>query len=239
MLRIQEYPPAVLASLTPSSSIPATATPLAPTAPTPFSFSQPGETHLFTIVDPEIARENPVEAKHRRLVRSHRNGPLDRELKPNAKIRDELNVRPRFLTLSCSPTEPSISQEILRYPPTQTLTAPQRDLVWQFRFYLTRDKRALTKFLKSVVWSDSGEVKQAVETLLPMWAEVEMDDALELLGPGEGFRDQRVRAYAVLQLGKADDDVSRLLRSTSFRADDWSAAGTHALPPPTRASPQV
>lgn len=51
-------------------------------------------------------------------------------------------------------------------------------------------------------------MKQAVETLLPMWAEVEMDDALELLGPGEGFRDRRVRAYAVLQLGKADDDVS-------------------------------
>jgi hypothetical protein len=39
-----------------------------------------------------MARENPVEDKHRRLVRSHRNGPLDRELKPNAKIRDELSV---------------------------------------------------------------------------------------------------------------------------------------------------
>lgn len=49
-------------------------------------------TDLFTIVDPEIVRDNPVEAKHRRLVRSHRNGPLDRELKPNAKIRDDLNV---------------------------------------------------------------------------------------------------------------------------------------------------
>lgn len=47
---------------------------------------------LFTVVDPEIARDNPVEAKHRRLVRSHRSGPLDRELKPNAAVRDELNV---------------------------------------------------------------------------------------------------------------------------------------------------
>ena len=44
------------------------------------------------VADAEIARDNPVEAKHRRLVRSHRNGPLDRDLKPNAKIRDELNV---------------------------------------------------------------------------------------------------------------------------------------------------
>ena len=39
-----------------------------------------------------MARENPVEDKHRRLVRSHRSSPYDRELKPNAKIRDELGV---------------------------------------------------------------------------------------------------------------------------------------------------
>src|SRR5690242_5502803 len=38
---------------------------------------------VVIVEDPEISRENPVEAKHRRLVRSHRNGPLDRELKPN------------------------------------------------------------------------------------------------------------------------------------------------------------
>lgn len=44
--------------------------------------------------DPESVKDNPVEAKHRRLVRSHRNGPLDRDLKPNPKIRDELNVLP-------------------------------------------------------------------------------------------------------------------------------------------------
>lgn len=160
-------------------------------------------------------RKNPVEAKHRRLVRDHRNGPLDRELKPNAKIRDELNVGPfpRGALVAFTNTDdislaiPGHTQEILRYPPTQELTTPQRDLVWKFRFYLTRDKRALTKFLKSVVWSDPGEAKQAVETLLPMWHEVEMDDALELLGPAEGFRDRRVRAYAVRQLERADDEV--------------------------------
>lgn len=43
-------------------------------------------------MDPDITRENPVEDKHRRLVRSHRSSPYDRELKPNAKIRDELGV---------------------------------------------------------------------------------------------------------------------------------------------------
>lgn len=96
-------------------------------------------------------------------------------------------------------------QIILRYPPTQPLEAEEKDLLWKFRFYLSRDKKALTKFLKSVTWTDSSEVKQAVEVLLPMWADVEMEDALELLGPG--FGDGRVRGYAVRQLGRADDEV--------------------------------
>ena len=48
---------------------------------------------LVRIYDPEVGmRDNPAENKHRRLVRSHRAGVLDRDLKPNAKIRDELNV---------------------------------------------------------------------------------------------------------------------------------------------------
>ncbi|KAG0301860.1 Phosphatidylinositol (PI) 3-kinase [Dissophora globulifera] len=139
---------------------------------------------IFTVEDPEIARENPVEAKHRRLVRSHRNGPLDRELKPNPKIRDEL-------------------AQILRYPPSHSLTAEEKNLLWKFRFYLTRDKRALTKFLKSVVWSDPIEAKQAVD-LLPAWVDVDVDDALELLG--SSFENREVRSYAVTQLRSANDD---------------------------------
>ncbi|KAL0954695.1 hypothetical protein HGRIS_003644 [Hohenbuehelia grisea] len=143
------------------------------------------DPHLWSVVDPDVARENPVEDKHRRLVRSHRSGPYDRELKPNAKIRDELNV-------------------ILNYAPSQPLTAEEKDLIWKFRFYLVRDKRGLTKFFKSVTWRDSSEVKQAVEELLPQWTDIDTDDALELLGPSTV--DSRVRAFAVKQLSKADDD---------------------------------
>lgn len=29
----------------------------------------------------------------------------------------------------------------MSYPPTQTLNPEEKDLVWKFRFYLTRDKR--------------------------------------------------------------------------------------------------
>ena len=52
------------------------------------------DASLFTILDPEVAHDSPIEAKHRRMARQHRTGPLDRELKPNAAVRDQLNVSP-------------------------------------------------------------------------------------------------------------------------------------------------
>ncbi|PYH48949.1 phosphatidylinositol 3-kinase VPS34 [Aspergillus saccharolyticus JOP 1030-1] len=140
---------------------------------------------VIRIYDPEVGQTgNPCEDKHRRLIRSTRTGIMDRDLKPNPKIRDELNV-------------------ILSYEPTQDLTAEEKDLVWRFRYYLTREKRALTKFVKSVNWRDVGEAHQAVE-ILPKWTEIDVDDALELLGPT--FDNPAVRSYAVERLRKADDE---------------------------------
>ena len=140
---------------------------------------------LIRVYDPEVgAKDNPAESKHRRLVRSHRTGVLDRDLKPNAKIRDELNT-------------------IISYGPTQELSAEEKDLVWKFRHHLTRDKRALTKFVKSVAWNDQTEARQAVQ-ILPKWTEIDVDDALELLGPT--FDNPAVRAYAVDRLRESDDE---------------------------------
>lgn len=59
-----------------------------------------------------------------------------------------------------------------------------------------------------MVWTDPTEVRQAVD-LLPLWADIDVDDALELLG--KDFANRHVRAYAVSQLRKADDDVSQFL----------------------------
>ncbi|KAL4904536.1 hypothetical protein BDW74DRAFT_26157 [Aspergillus multicolor] len=140
---------------------------------------------VIRIYDPEVGLTgNPCEDKHRRLIRSHRTGIMDRDLKPNPKIRDDLNT-------------------IMSYEPTQDLTAEEKDLVWRFRYYLTREKKALTKFVKSVNWRDVGEAHQAVE-ILPKWTEIDVDDALELLGPT--FDNAAVRSYAVERLRKADDD---------------------------------
>ncbi|KAF7559360.1 hypothetical protein G7046_g4804 [Stylonectria norvegica] len=140
---------------------------------------------LVKVYDPEAGhKDNPAEAKHRRLFRSsHRHGILDKDLKPNAKVRDELNL-------------------IMSYSPTHVLSPEETDLVWKFRYHLTRDKRALTKFVKSVNWSDQSESKQAIQ-VLSRWTEIDIDDALELLGPS--FDNSAVRSYAVERLRKADD----------------------------------
>lgn len=136
--------------------------------------------------DPEVGqKDNPAETKHRRLFRSaHRHGILDKDLKPNAKVRDELN-------------------NIMSYSPTHALSPEEADLVWKFRYHLTRDKRALTKFVKSVNWTDVSESKQAIQ-VLKQWTDIDVDDALELLGPS--FDNSGVRSYAVSRLRKADDE---------------------------------
>ena len=140
---------------------------------------------LMCIYDPEVGfKENPVENKHRRLFRNQRSGIVDRDAKPNAKARDDLAT-------------------IISMGPTEDLSQSDRDLIWRFRHHLMRNKRALTKFVKSTTWSDPNEARQAVR-LLPRWTEIDVDDALELLGPT--VVNPAVRAYAVDRLRKADDE---------------------------------
>lgn len=140
------------------------------------------DVNLLTF-DPELMKDNPVENKHRTLARSHRTDRIDRELKPTSKIRDEILM-------------------ILKYPPTKILSSEEKDLLWKFRFYLTREKKALTKFVKCVIWTDPVESKQAAE-LLSIWISIDTEDALELLC--KAFTDKNVRAFAVDQLRRADD----------------------------------
>ena len=163
---------------------------------------------LFTHSDPEGMCENLVESKHRRLVRGQRSATLDRERKPTASVRDTL-------------------RSILLYPPTRVLTTEEMDLVWAFRFYLTRDPAALTKFVKSVVWTDAQEASQATEELLPIWAEPQIADTLELLGPS--FLHLQVRAYAVRQLHRASNEqlalyLLQLVQALKFEEYSWHAA---------------
>jgi len=173
--------------------------------------------HLIRIYDPEVGfNDNPAEIKHRSLVRGQRTGMLDKHLKPNPRVRDRLNV-------------------IMTYGPTHDLNGDERDLVWKFRHHLTRDKRALTKLVKSVAWTDAIEIRQVIQ-LLPKWEEIDVDDALELLGPQFDNRD--IRAYAVDRLRKADDEelllyLLQLVQALKFepeaKSDDTTSHAESSL----------
>jgi len=139
---------------------------------------------IVKVPDPEILLENLVESKHHRLTRSVRSGTMSRDIKPNAAKRDKL-------------------MSIIEYPPTKTMTSEEKDMIWQFRFYLTSQKKALTKFLKCVNWNHVQETKQAVE-VLHIWNPIDAVDALELLTPQ--FTNRNVRQYAVTRLKQASDE---------------------------------
>uniref|UniRef100_A0A672FV96 Phosphatidylinositol 3-kinase catalytic subunit type 3 n=1 Tax=Salarias fasciatus TaxID=181472 RepID=A0A672FV96_SALFA len=139
---------------------------------------------IVKVPDPQMAMENLVESKHHKLARSLRSGPSDHDLKPNAATRDQLNI-------------------IVSYPPTKQLSSEEQDLVWKFRYYLTTQEKALTKFLKCVNWDLPQEAKQALE-LLGKWRPMDVEDSLELLS--SHFTNPTVRRYAVARLQQADDE---------------------------------
>ncbi|XP_011502778.1 PREDICTED: phosphatidylinositol 3-kinase catalytic subunit type 3 [Ceratosolen solmsi marchali] len=139
---------------------------------------------VVTFPDYEILQENLVEAKHHKLARSLRSGGNTKELKPTSNVRDALNT-------------------ILSYPPTTALSTEEQDLIWKFRFYLSTQKKALTKFIKCVNWKVAGEERQALEMLI-LWAPPDPEDALELLGPA--FTHPAIRRYAIERLNHALDD---------------------------------
>ncbi|KAG6471834.1 hypothetical protein ZIOFF_069281 [Zingiber officinale] len=128
-------------------------------APSPVSSTN----ELVTVWDPEVGRTNPSEHKQLKLARSLTRGIIDRDLKPSSNER-------------------KLIQGILKYPPTRTLTGDERQLLWKFRFSLMLEKRALTKFLRCVEWSDIQEAKQAID-LMGRWESIDVTDALELLSP--------------------------------------------------------
>jgi phosphatidylinositol 3-kinase len=102
--------------------------------------------------------------RYRKLAHDKLRGVVDPNLKPNKEERERI--------------------ESLVASPSDHLRIEDKDLLWTFRFSLTDNKKALTKFLLSVDWSVEQEVEQ-VPTLLEQWrakATIDFSDALKLLG---------------------------------------------------------
>ncbi|KAL1221073.1 Phosphatidylinositol 3-kinase VPS34 [Cardamine amara subsp. amara] len=165
-----------------------------------------GSTNAFvTVWDTELGRINPSEQKQLKLARSLDRGIIDRDLKPSSNERKDI-------------------QRVLKYPPTRTLSGDERQLLWKFRFSQMSEKKALTKFLRCVEWSDVQEAKQAIQ-LMYKWQMIDVCDALELLSPL--FESEEVRAYAVSVLERADDEelqcyLLQLVQALRFERSDRS-----------------
>ncbi|MEW5302904.1 MAG: hypothetical protein WDW36_005643 [Sanguina aurantia] len=160
---------------------------------------------IVVLHDPEVGRDNPAELKAQKLARSLTRGLIDRDLKPNSEERRQI-------------------QAVLKLPPNKPLHADERALLWRFRFSVTSESRALTKFLKCVDWSDVVEGKQATE-LMVQWVSIEIADAMELLSPD--FRNEEVRSHAVSVLQQKDDDelmyyLLQLVQALRYESSDNS-----------------
>ena len=110
----------------------------------------------FRFSDPEIQAENLAEMKHHKLARARRTGQSEKDLKPNAETRNRLN-------------------DIISYPNTQTLSSEEKDLVWQYRFYLSANKKALAKFVKCVDWNTKTEANQALDLVSVYYSPMKMN----------------------------------------------------------------
>lgn len=144
-------------------------------------------TDFGLIQEPDRDKENLVEAKYHKLSHSVRIGASDLDLKPNPTVRAQL-------------------QNIIRYPPTQSLTNDEKSLIWQFRYFLAKDKDALTKFLRCVDWSSLAETDEALH-LLKLWQPIDPAMSLELLTPQfKGPVHPFVCKYAIARLQCTDNE---------------------------------
>lgn len=133
--------------------------------------------------DPDQFNSNPIEEKYRRLERASKRSNLDKQVKPDIKKRDYL-------------------KKIINYPPGTQLTAHEKGSIWKYRYYLMINKKALTKLLQSTNLNEETERTEVLE-LMDSWAEIDIDDAIELLG--SDYKNISVRAYAVNRLKKASE----------------------------------
>jgi len=164
-------------------------------------------------MDEGASEEHPAVLKRWRLGRGQSRAMVkDRDARPGA---DEL----RRLA------------ELVRRP-RRHLSPEEKDLLFRFRWSLTDQPGALTKFLHAVNWVDMEERSQAIE-LLGHWSPVEIEDALELLSKDfQGLRE--VRRHAVQRLESASDQdlqlyLLQLVQALRYEHEPEAEAGSEAL----------
>lgn len=140
---------------------------------------------MFCVFDAGDMFDNPLDEKRLRLARSRRRGLADRVRQ--ADVADRRRI-----------------QQILAYPPNKPLGTDEKDFLWRLRYCLGKEKKALTKFLQCVDWSDRNQARRAAAHL-ENWEPIDFPDALELFS--RRFAHARpVRCYAVQRANTASDE---------------------------------
>ncbi|KAJ6244020.1 phosphatidylinositol 3-kinase catalytic subunit type 3 [Anaeramoeba flamelloides] len=100
-------------------------------------------------------------------------------------------------------------KKILLYPPIFKLRAREKNLIWYWRIFLSKNKwkGVLPTFIRSVDFDNEQEITE-MKKLVPSFKELDAVDALELLS--KHYKHPYIRELAVNRLKKCEDDVLQL-----------------------------
>lgn len=88
----------------------------------------------------------------------------------------------------------TLVNELIATPPFTPLTAQQKTLLWNMRFYCKRIPESLPKLLDAIDWKSRNQISQ-LYVLLDEWGQVSLETALRLLDTK--YEDSYVRQHAV------------------------------------------
>ena len=103
-------------------------------------------------------RTNPVEEQYSNIILFSDNF---KDLQPKIEETNKIN-------------------KILSKPHFTDISKEEKFLIWKYRYFLSKNKDALAKFLHSVNWSYEKEGKEALN-LLTNWVSIDYEDALHLI----------------------------------------------------------
>ncbi len=120
----------------------------------------PYDAHSFVFTP---SQENLSEDQNRRLSQNARRGAADAFAKPNLVEKEKIDR-----------TVQSVGNH---------MSVEEIDILYRYRYSLTENKKALTKFLFAVNWDEPSEVAE-LPVLFALWkqkAPIDVADALRLL----------------------------------------------------------
>nr|AWV66672.1 phosphatidylinositol 3-kinase catalytic subunit type 3 isoform X1 [Brachionus koreanus] len=163
---------------------------------------------LFVVNDPELELDNIIESKNRKLEHTEQMVLFDMNLKPDTDSKNQLH-------------------KIINYPMTRPLKREEQTLLWNYRYYLTQNKKALSKFLQCFDLNLEFEGNTLMELMLK-WQPMDIEDALELLG-SKYKNYPKIRSYAISRLKNAsnEDLILYLLQLVqALRYENFSSSNT-------------